>query len=180
MNGLLPLLGFLAFFAGMWAGISLLISRISGWAALAARYPAPSRPDGERLTWASARLNEVSFKSCLNMTLGPSGFYAVPAPPFRLFMPAFLIPWNDVGFAGFQEILFWRFPVFRLGGTEGPVLTVFGKTGARFAPFLNDENRRRYDMDARYEGAPIDKRLLIVAVLAGLVGLAAALFAGRR
>ncbi|MFI5345420.1 MAG: hypothetical protein ACHQ51_03495 [Elusimicrobiota bacterium] len=180
MNGLPPLLAFLAFFAGMWAGISLLISRISGWSSLAARYPAESRPDGERLTWASARLNGVSFKSCLNMTLGPSGFYAVPALPFRLFMPAFLVPWTDVGFAGFQEILFWRFPVFRLGGAEGPVLILFGKTGARFAPYLNDENRRRYDMDARFEGVPVDKKLLLVALIAAVIGLAAALLAGKR
>src|SRR4051812_20131914 len=120
MKGLFPL-AFPLFFAGMWIGVSALLSRLSGWSALALRYPAAGEPEGECIVWTSAQLGGVSFRSCLNLPLAPSGLYMVPARIFRAFMPPVLVPWSDVHFEGFTKVLFFELACFRLGGADGPV-----------------------------------------------------------
>lgn len=115
---------FLLAFAGMWAGVTLLLAHMSGWRALAARYKTDAPPEGERRSWASARLNEVSFSSCLNLAFGPRGLRVEPMLLYRLFMPALLIPWADVRFARFGSVLGFQYAEFRLGGPEGPVFQV--------------------------------------------------------
>src|SRR3569832_1184200 len=139
------LLAFPLFFAGMWVGGSALLSRLSGWSALAKRYPAAAEPEGERIVWTSAQLGGVSFRSCLNVPLAPSGLYLVPARLFRLFMPPLLFPWSDIRFEGFTKVLFFELACFRLGGAEGPVFTVFTSVGARLRQHLIEEHGRAYD-----------------------------------
>jgi hypothetical protein len=179
MKGLFPL-AFPLFFAGMWVGISALLSRLSGWNALAKRYPADAEPEGERAVWTSAQLGGVSFRSCLNVTLAPSGLYLVPARLFRLFMPPVLIPWSGVRFEGFTKVLFFELACFRLGGEDGPVFCVFTALGARMRVHLIEEHGRAYDLDRPFEGSLIDSRVwLIAAALAG-IGLAAAFYSLRR
>jgi hypothetical protein len=179
LNEIRILLGFLAFFAGMWVGISYLISHLSGWSSLHARFPAGLRPDGERLTWTNARLGAVSFRSCLNMTLSPGGLHMVPSLPFRLFMPPLLVPWREISFAGIRHVLLWDYGCFQLGGADGAILMLFRRTSDRFRPYLAVESARAYETDLRYEGALFDKRLLIVSALSAAVGLAAALLARK-
>ncbi len=159
MSPLFPI-AFPFLFAGMWVGVSYLLSRMSGWRALSQRYPAVAEPVGERLIWASAQLGGVSFRSCLNMTLSPAGLYMVPARMFRLFMPPLLIPWSDVRFAGFPKVFFFEFACLRLGGAEGTVLCLFRRGSKNFLPFLSDQDRRDYDSERRF-----DIIGLIVAIL---------------
>lgn len=179
MTGLLPF-AFPLFFAGMWVGISALISRGSGWSRLVARYPAPAEPEGERILWTSAQLGGVSFRSCLNMTLGASGLYLVPSRLFRLFMPPMLVPWSDIRFEGFQKVLFFELACFRLGGAEGPIFTVFAALGARLRVHLIEEHGRAYDQAQAYEGSLIDSRIWLVAAALAGIGLIAAIYAAKR
>lgn len=179
MKGLFPL-AFPLFFAGMWVGISALLSRLSGWHALAKRYPAAAEPEGERIVWTSAQLGGVSFRSCLNVTLAPAGLYMVPARLFRLFMPPLLVPWIDIRFEGFTKVLFFELACFRLGGVAGPTFIVFTSLGARLRVHLIEEHGRAYDLERPYEGSLIDSRVwLLAAALAG-IGLVAAYEAVSR
>lgn len=67
MKGLFPV-AFPLLFAGMWIGISAVLSRLSGWSELVKRYLAAAEPEGERILWTSAQIGGVSFRSCLNAT----------------------------------------------------------------------------------------------------------------
>jgi hypothetical protein len=169
--------GFAIFFAGMWAGVSFLLSRVSGWPSLAARYRVNAEPSGERLLWSSASVGGVSFRSCLNMCLSPAGLYMVPSLPFRMFMPALLIPWSDVSFEGFTKVLFFDFACLRLGGTEGPLLCVRRKTGERFRPFLASQGRLDFEAGSRFAGSIWPKNMGAVAALLAAVGAAGAIVA---
>jgi hypothetical protein len=166
-------------FLGMWTGVSYLLSRLSGWSALAARYRALTAPEGERLAWTSAHMGGVSFRSCLNLVLAPSGLFLVPHLPFRLFMPPLLIPWTDVRFEGFTRMFFMKLACFRLGA-EGPIFAVFGGIGERVRPYLLVEPRAAYASERRFAESLIDRRILIIAMAAAFMGVIAALLAARR
>jgi hypothetical protein len=172
--------GFLVFFAGMWIGVSFFLSYISGWRTLAPRYPAAAEPAGERLLWNSAEVGDVSFRSCLNMTLSAAGLYMVPSLPFRLFMPPMLIPWSGVRFEGSRKFLFFESSCFRLGGDDGPVLSVRRSAGARFRPYLPEAARRDLDSGREFAGEPISRTAWILLAACAAAGLLAAIFAGKR
>ena len=179
MSPLFPL-AFPFFFAGMWTGVSYLLSRLSGWSSLAERYRTGGAPDGERLAWTSGQIGGVSFRSCLNLTLAPGGLFLVPLLPFRLFMPPLLIPWADVRFEGFRRRLFVDFACFRLGGGQGPVFAVYRRTGERLRPFMSEERRAAFDGGSRSGQSLVDRRMWIVAAAAAGVGIAAAVAASKR
>jgi hypothetical protein len=164
----------------MWTGISFLLSWLSGWRSLAERYRTGGAPDGERISWTSARIGSVSFRSCLNLTLAPAGLFLVPLLPFRMFMPPLLIPWADVRFEGFTRMLFMELACFRLGGGQGPVFAVFRRTGERLRPFLPAERRAAFDSGGRFHESLIDAKMWIIAAAAAGVGIAAAVAATKR
>ena len=149
---------------------------MSGWQDLAVRYRTGLSPEGERLRWSSAQIGGVSFRSCLNITLGQAGLFLVPTLPFRMFMPLLMIPWADVKFEGVTRMFFFEFSCFRLGA-EGPVFAVFGRTAERFRPYLRDEARSAFESRRAFAGSLVDRRIVLVAVAASVVGLVAALIA---
>ena len=167
------------FFAGMWTAVSYLLSRLSGWRSLAERYRTGGAPEGERLAWTSAKIGGVSFKGCLNLTLGPAGLFLVPSLPFRLFMPPLLIPWTEIRFEGFARMFFLEFACFRLGG-HGPVFAVFRRTGEKLRPYLLAEPRAAFESGRAFAGSLLDRRILLVAAAGAVAGLVAAMIAARR
>ena len=181
MSSLFPL-AFPVFFAGMWTGVSFLLSRMSGWNALVERYRAQAVPEGERITWASGQIDGVSFRSCLNLTLAATGLHLVPSLMFRLFMPALLIPWADIRFEGIKRIFFLEFSCFRLGA-EGPLFVVRGATGDRLVSHLTEEARSGLKTRRAYAGTLFDHRivyLMTFGAVLGLIGAIAAAVAGKR
>lgn len=166
-----PPLGFVALFAGLWIGISFLMSRMSGWNALAQRYRAVDEPSGERLTWIRAQLGGVSFRSSLNLTLGADGLFMVPALPFKTFMPLLLIPWSDVSFEGFTTFFFFKLACLRLGGKDGPLLSVYPRTAARLLPRLSESARQDHAAKKTFDGNVVDPRILVAAVAIAVLGL---------
>jgi hypothetical protein len=172
--------GFAVLFAGMWIGLSFLLSRMSGWHELAERYRAAAEPAGERLIWNSAQVGAVSFRSCLNMNLSSSGFYMSPSLMFRLFMPPLLIPWSDVRFEGFKPFFFLELSCYRLGGPDGPVLFLWRKTGERFRPYLADQGRLDHAAEKPFSGSLIDRRIWILAAALGAAGCVVSLLLRKR
>jgi hypothetical protein len=178
MSSLFPL-AFPILFGGMWAGVSYLLSRLSGWRALADRYRCADSPDGERLLWTSGQIGGVSFRSCLNVTLGHDALFLVPSLPFRMFMPLLRVPWTDVRFEGFTRMFFLEFACFRLGA-EGPIYAVYRRTGDRLRPSLTETARADYESRGEFVGSLIDRKILLVALCAAAAGIVAALIAAKR
>lgn len=178
MSPLFPL-AFPILFAGMWTGISYLLSRLSGWRALAERYRTGAAPEGKRLAWTSGRIGSVSFRSCLNLTLAPAGLFIVPLLPFRLFMPPLLIPWSEIRFAGFTKMFFVEFSCFRLSD-QGPVYAVFRRTGEHFRPFLPKDSLAAFDSGKDFTESLIGDGAWIIAMAAAAAGIAAAFVAMKR
>jgi len=94
------------------AGVFYLISRISGWAALAGRYRAtqPPAPDGKVFRWQSGSVGFCNYNNCLWINISRQGMYFSPGP-FRvlfLFHPPLLIPWSSLDVVRQRQILGWK------------------------------------------------------------------------
>lgn len=110
---LLAVCGFAIVFALFWTAIVHLISRLSGWSALARRFPANRPETGDAFHWASARLNWFSsYSRCLNVTLSFKGIHLQPVVFFRAGHAPLLIPWNAVKDVRFTST--WLFSSARL------------------------------------------------------------------
>lgn len=178
MNDAVTPVAFLVAFAIFWIGLARLFAWISGWSALAERFRAGERPDGERVRWASAQLGGVSFKNCLNVTLAERGLHLVPTWGFRLFMPALFLPWSEVRFAGFSGYWIFRFACFRLG-PDGTTFAVWPKLGARLAARLDARSRADHAAETKFPGRLTSPTLTKISVAAAVLGLIAAFVASR-
>src|SRR5919198_5653126 len=94
-------------FGGGWIGISLLLSWISGWRALAERYRATQRCTGVRFWMKSAAMRwGVGYRSSVNFGVDSSGLFLSVFPLFRAGHPPLLIPWADISFSRERGWLF--------------------------------------------------------------------------
>lgn len=89
-------------FAAFWFGGAALMSRIAGWHALAALYPAPPGPraDEEDLRFCTATLGStacpLTYRRCVRVRLSDDGLGLALMRPFRFHSPPFLAPWSAV------------------------------------------------------------------------------------
>lgn len=178
----MPFAAFLVFFAGLWTAISFFIAWQSGWSELARRCRgAAEPPPGERRRWASASLDGVAFRSCLNFVAGETGLYVRPTVPFRLFLPPLLIPWSDIRFLALTSTLGIRRASFRLGASEGPTLTVGRGVAGLIGPRLAEPQRALYEDAARAAPPPSRRKLAAVGLAVGLIASGAFyVLAGRE
>src|SRR5436190_23340607 len=87
-------------FAGGWIGISLLLSWIGGWRALAERYPATQRFAGARFGMKRAGMRwGVAYRSSVNLGADSTGLFLSVFPLFRVGHPPLFIPWSDISFS---------------------------------------------------------------------------------
>src|SRR5436309_12401220 len=87
-------------FVGAWVGISLLLSWIGGWRALAGRYRATQRFTGVRFWMKSAGMCwGVSYRSSVYLGANSSCLFLSVFLPFRAGHPPLLIPWSDISFS---------------------------------------------------------------------------------
>src|ERR1700742_2187491 len=84
------------FFVGMWVTVSLLLSLIGGWRALARQYPAPEPAEGTWFPFCSATVGWGNYNGCLNLRASPAGLRIAVLLPFRLGHPPFFVPWRDL------------------------------------------------------------------------------------
>jgi hypothetical protein len=119
-------------FAGLWLGVSALLSRLAGWHRLAASFRARHPAIGERFRFVSGSMGEgrlpVSYRSCLEVVVSRRGLHLAVLLPFRFRSPPLFIPWVEV--AAVSEKPFRRtFGVtIHLRG-PGPVISIRGRAG---------------------------------------------------
>lgn len=91
----LPSSSFLLLIPFAWVGLSWLLSRISGWHRLAARYTASESISGESASLRTARIGPVNYHSCLRFQVSDDGLRISIAPPFRVGHPPLFISWSE-------------------------------------------------------------------------------------
>ncbi|HEV7588882.1 MAG TPA: hypothetical protein VGO40_12270 [Longimicrobium sp.] len=88
-------------FAGLFAGVTLLLSFFSGWTSLARAYRGGLATVTDRVWMGSGGMNRfgipVRYRNCLNVSVGDEGVQLSVFPLFALASPRLLIPWSDVG-----------------------------------------------------------------------------------
>lgn len=98
---------FLLFFIGMWIMISIVISRVSGWASLADIYHHADHFNGYRWRFQSAGMRwMMSYNNCLTIGSNERGLYLSIFLIFRFGHPPLFIPWNDISITNKKGLLF--------------------------------------------------------------------------
>ena len=92
---------FAVFFVIFWCAISLLLSRLSGWASLAAFYACSKKPEGNKFYAQSINLGfkkfpSVSYGNCVTMHLSSDTLFVKVMPIFRLGHRTLCIPMKDI------------------------------------------------------------------------------------
>ena len=115
----------LAAFAIFWFGGAALISRIAGWHALSALYPAPLHLRGEELRFCNATVGTATFpltyRRCVRVLLSEQGLGLCLMFPFRFHSPPFMVPWSAVGSCTESQTLATRKVTFSFAGTSRQV-----------------------------------------------------------
>lgn len=95
---LLPaiLVAFPIFFVGMWTLISAIIAAVSGWGAMATRYPLPPTQRGQSLPsgWA-IRVGIANYRGTMSFEALPEGLVIRVMRLFP-FHPPLLVPWRAI------------------------------------------------------------------------------------
>ncbi len=91
---------YLVAFVLFWFGGAAVMSRMAGWHALSARYPAPVRFTGQEFRFCTAALGSGSFpltyRRCVRVALNDDGIGLRLMFPFRFYSPPFFVPWTSV------------------------------------------------------------------------------------
>ncbi|MHB8413786.1 MAG: hypothetical protein ACYDDA_12090 [Acidiferrobacteraceae bacterium] len=124
---------FFLLFVALWLGLSGLLSYLSGWRRLAARFRATKELEGERFRFASGAIGSstclpVSYRGCLLFTVGSAGFRLALAFPFRFLSPPLFIPWAQVESVTERRHWFVRHAIVHLRGYTTRIM-VPGRAG---------------------------------------------------
>ena len=80
----------------IWAGVLVLIGKVSGWSRLAEKFRAEREPlDGTRFDWQFLRIGWCDYNGCLTIRVSPEGVYLAVWPIFVGHLPL-LIPWSEL------------------------------------------------------------------------------------
>ena len=92
-----PVLFVLADFLSVYVVVSFVVSRWSGWATLAPRFPVTNEFTGSRWRLQSGQMRWLcGYHNCLTVGASPEGLYLSTITFFRLFHPPVLIPWSEI------------------------------------------------------------------------------------
>jgi hypothetical protein len=101
-----------------WIAISLFLSLVGGWQALAQKYRAPERIHGERFWLKSAGMRwGVGYRSALNFGVDVQGLFVSIVPIFRIGHPPLFIPWSDISFTRQRQ---WLLDGVRISFRKNP------------------------------------------------------------
>lgn len=99
----------------LWFGFILwLLSRLGGWARLAATYPPHTLPYGRKM-WVAARVGWVNYNGCLRVWVGPEGMFLSLIWPFSIFHKPLFIPWSAIRNRQDHKMLWVRTTRFDIG-----------------------------------------------------------------
>lgn len=130
---------FPAVFVLFWLVISLVISRIGGWSALAKRYRLEDSFDGERMRFRSGQMRyAMSYNNCLTIGADRRGLYLAVFFFFRPGHPPLFIPWSEIAvtqkqryFMNAMELTFSRVPGVYLRLSSATAEKILAKNIAR-------------------------------------------------
>lgn len=95
-----PVLLFPFAFAALWAGVTLLLSFLSGWSSLAGTYRGRLSSVEGVVGMGSGMMSRFGFpasmNNVLNVAVGAEGVQLSLFPLFALGSPPLLIPWSDL------------------------------------------------------------------------------------
>jgi hypothetical protein len=97
--GVAPILVLAIFgFTFFWCLISFVLSRVSGWATLAAAYPAaPVSTPSTRFAWQSAFMNgNAKYSGAMTVVADAQRGHFAMFPLLRIGHEAFSVPWDDI------------------------------------------------------------------------------------
>lgn len=120
-------------FAALWVAIVLLLSRWSGWSALADRYRGELRTPEGRWYFQSASMRWMTnYNSILTVSAGDEGLSLSILFPFRFGHPPLLIPWNQI-VASNDRVLFFDYVTISFRGAPGIVVKIRKRLSQRIA-----------------------------------------------
>ena len=123
---------FPVFFIALWCAISLLASRLTGWAALARRFSSTTPFTGQTWNWQSARMRWTThYGSCLTVGADPSGLYLSVMFLFRMGHAPLFLPWHEVSVRRRWKVLGLRYVELRLGQEEQLPFQISGSLADR-------------------------------------------------
>lgn len=107
-------------FPVVWTTVLMLLSRIGGWAALAARYPDDRRERGATYRLRTVAVGAVNYGSCVTLRVCESGLGISVMFPFRIGHRPLFIPWGQ--FHGAVVTRRWLFIPFIDASIGRPVV----------------------------------------------------------
>jgi hypothetical protein len=103
------------YLVAVWTVVSVVISCIGGWAALAKHFRLRSAFIGEHWTWQSGQMRWIAgYDNCLTVGCNSEGLYLAVLPLFRFRHPQLLIPWQEIEVSR-RQMLFLRYVRLGLG-----------------------------------------------------------------
>lgn len=88
---------FILLFAGIWIGVSVLISKTRGWSTLSKTYRLLKPFNGRRWSYQNAQLRSGGlYGKCLTIGVNSEGLYLSVLFLFRIGHPPLFIPWTDI------------------------------------------------------------------------------------
>jgi hypothetical protein len=127
-NPLYFLIGFPLF----WFAVTMLLSFLSGWFGLMARYPDRDEIPVLTLSNQSGSLGVVSMRGVLKLSVCPSGLRIGIMRIFGPFCRDFLVPWSDITVTR-SNSFFWKIAKLSFGQPSNGNLKVFAGVADRMA-----------------------------------------------
>ena len=92
-----------------WVSVSLLLSHLGGWTALAKRYADREKKQGATYFMRSGNIGVVSYQSCLTIRVCEDGLGLSVLFPIRFGHPPLFIPWDQFHCVSEKRVFFFRF-----------------------------------------------------------------------
>lgn len=137
MESLLP---FLFPFIGVcfFAFVIFVLSRI-GWYRFTKSYATVVKPEGESLSFISARVNFINYNSTLGLVYNEEGLYLHPELMFKLFHKPLFIPWTDIRYKGVQSLFIAKYVKLGIGSPEIGTIQIQMRAFEKFKSYLQKE-----------------------------------------
>jgi hypothetical protein len=112
------IIGFPLVFIPMWCGIVFTLSRVSGWSAIAARFPGSLNPPGTSFDGLTGTVGIISYRNALTVHFAPEGLHVMPWKIFRIGHAPVFIPWGEIHNARTRNFPFFQVVAFEIGSPK--------------------------------------------------------------
>jgi len=135
INHLFAPLASLLFFITFWCGIIALLSKLSGWGALATHYAHSGKPVGDKYSFQSMGMGfvkffRVNYGSCLTTYISEDALYLKIMPLFKLGHKTLSIPLTEIEVQQ-SRFLFFKTVEINFKKTNTPTMVTLGRFGKR-------------------------------------------------